>query len=415
MKKWLKWSLWGVFLLFVAVYTVYAKTQPLKAELIEIQPQTIAKTFSEEGKVISRDERDFYSSLAGRITSLPVEEGKLVKQGELLWRVDTEDLNYQLKQLKGQLTSLQGQEKQAFKEPYSSQIAAQKLALEQAGIQLEAANKNLNRVSSLYQEGAVSQDVFEEAEKAVKQARNLYSQQEQALNLIVEQQNPPKGTKEQFAGLRASLKAQIALLEYQKSMGIIYSPMNGKIKSVAVKEGMVVAPGTLLFTLFQPDQYEMEVFLLTEDIIYAKPGMKVKVIQESKAGDLAFAGEVTKIAPAAQEKVSPLGLIEQRVKVTVKINGDIKNLLPGYSLDVEFTTHRESDKLAVPKTVLFPYNGKDALWVVREGRAVIQSVKKGFETDEYAVIEQGLKAGDQVIRNPQLEGLKEDKRVIENR
>ena len=51
------------------------------------------------------------------------------------------------------------------------------------------------------------------------------------------------------------------------------------------------------------------------------------------------------------------------------------------------------------------------LYVVKDGKAVIQKVKKGMETNELVVIEKGLKAGDQVIKNPQEEGLEVGKRV----
>ncbi len=75
------------------------------------------------------------------------------------------------------------------------------------------------------------------------------------------------------------------------------------------------------------------------------------------------------------------------------------------------TTHRQEDKLVVPKTVVFPYEKGDAVWVVREGKAAIQTVTKGLETGTDVVIEEGLQPGDRVIINPKLEGLKEGKKV----
>jgi HlyD family secretion protein len=51
------------------------------------------------------------------------------------------------------------------------------------------------------------------------------------------------------------------------------------------------------------------------------------------------------------------------------------------------------------------------LWKVIDGKAVIQPVETGFENDSHVVITKGLAPGDLIILNPQLEGLKEGKKI----
>jgi len=266
-------------------------------------------------------------------------------------------------------------------------------------------------VQALFTAGAVSRSVFDEAERAVRQLENLLAQQEQALKLLRDESAPPAGTREQFSGLTASINAQIALLKYQKALARVISPLDGTVSVVHVREGDVVAPGMPLLTVFQPGAYETEVFLLAEDVSSVRPGMGVRVIYKAMAGDVVFNGQVTKIAPAATDRISALGLVEQRVKVTVGVNGDVSALRPGYKTEVEFVTDREENRLVVAKTTLFPYKGGNAVWVVRDGKAQIQPVEKGLETDDEVVIASGLKSGDLVIRNPRLDGLKEGARV----
>lgn len=67
--------------------------------------------------------------------------------------------------------------------------------------------------------------------------------------------------------------------------------------------------------------------------------------------------------------------------------------------------------MIVPRTALFPYNSGDAVWVVRDGRARVQPVKTGFNNNRDVVIIEGLNEGDMVILNPQLEGLREGKKI----
>lgn len=105
-------------------------------------------------------------------------------------------------------------------------------------------------------------------------------------------------------------------------------------------------------------------------------------------------------------------MLEQRVKVTVSLSGDTGWLRPGYDLDVTFVTDQAEGVLAVPKTTVFNKDGERAVWVVRAGRAEIQPVQTGLETDDDAVIISGLEEGDLVISNPRLDELREGVRIV---
>jgi len=221
-------------------------------------------------------------------------------------------------------------------------------------------------------------------------------------------------TRQYYQGLIEEVEAQIGQLEEQIEKSRIIAPIDGVVRELNVKQGMVVSPQTPLMKLAGTGGLEINAYVLAEDVLPVKAGMPVTLIQKRKDGDYRFPGTVQAIAPAAVEKVSALGLVERRIKVTIQPEGSPPELRPGYALDVEFHVLEQADKLAVPKTCLFPYEDRDALWVVRAGRAQIQKVIKGLETDELVVIEQGLTGGDKVIKNPQLEGLKEGKRVTQS-
>ena len=166
-------------------------------------------------------------------------------------------------------------------------------------------------------------------------------------------------------------------------------------------------------TIFQED-FIVEAFVLEEEAQLLHKGMEVILIHNQKNTKNSFDGLIKTIDPATITKISPLGLEEQRVKVTIDftVPKGVK-LFPGAKLDVEFITVQKENALAVPKTALFPFEDTDALWVVKKGKAIIQKVEKGFETDRYVVIESGLEEGDKVIPNPQLAGLKPGVRINE--
>jgi HlyD family secretion protein len=412
-RKW-KIVLGAVLAVFILGFILFNTTKGLKAELLEIQPRIISKTFQEEGTVVSEVERPIYPMYGGKIVDLPVEEGQRVNKGDLLAAIDSKELTFQLQQLQAQLKSVQGEEVKAYQEPYETEVKNQKLLIEQARQDLQTALNNFERAKQLYKAGAITKSEYEDAYNMVESAKNNLERQREALSLLYASHNPTSGTKEYYTGRKEALMAQIDLLKYKINQYNIVAPVDGIVSNLTVKKGMVVNPALPIMTVFQKDSYEVEVFVLTEDISSIEPGMKVKLIQDRKDEDIIFEGSVERIAPSAVQKISALGLEEQRVKVTIKpdIPEDLE-LYPGYKLDVEFTIDKKENVLVVPKTALFPFENGDAVWVVRNGKAQVQPVEKGFENNRDVVIEKGLQEGDLVILNPQLEGLEEGKKIVE--
>lgn len=349
----------GILLLLAVIgYFTLGNNQSLKADLLEVQPGTIAQTFTEEGRVVPEKEIPLYTTNGGKVTKLAVHEGQKVRKGSFLFSFDTTELTLQLHQLQGQLKSIRAQQ------------------------ELELSKLEPDKMRQLYEMGAISQKEYEDA---LNTANSSY-----------------------YPGQIEALQAQIDAVKYKINESTVYAPANGTVAELEIKEGMFLTPGTPLMTVYQNEQYLVEVYVLTEDAIHIQPGMKVQLIQDNQKKDLVFTGRVKKIAPSAEEKTSALGLLEQRLKITISpIMPENLQLKPGYALDVQFTVDEQENVLTVPKTALFPYKNGEALWVVRKNAAQIQPVKTGFENEQEIVITEGLKAGDSVILDPQLEGLKE--------
>jgi HlyD family secretion protein len=360
-KKW-KITLGAVLLIFIILMVVIQTAKPLETKLLILKKEDIAKTFKEEGIVKAEKETIVSSLYGGKLTGISVKEGDNVQAGDVLATFDSQELHYQIQALEGQLRSIEAQKD-----------------LEELTIDLET--KKL-----LYEAGALSQQEYEEAQNTLN--------------------------SDYYPALLSTVKAQINQLKYQVAQKNAIAPLAGTIAELQVKEGMVISPATPLLTIFSANAYKVETYVLTEDASRLQPKMEVKLIQDSQSGDLVFNGTVEQIAPSAVEKLSTLGLIEQRLKVTItpQIPKELV-LKPGYALDVEFTLDKQENQLVIPKTVLFPYNDGNALWVVKDGKAEIRPVTKGFENDKSVAITEGLQEGDQIILNPKLEGLKEGKKV----
>lgn len=364
MKKKYKFILIGIVAIMLIVMFVIQGTKALEVKALQVKPRDIEKTFKEEGIVITAQDTPVFATVAGKIIEIPVREGQVVKAGDLLLALDTQPLVYQLEQLEGQLRSLQAQQ------------------------QMEAANIALDKLQKLYEAGAISRKEYEDAKFKVE--------------------------SDFYPGQIAALNAQVKGMQYQIEQSNITAPQEGIVSQLDMKKGMVVATGTLLMNLFSEGSYQVETFVMTEDVARMSVGQEVELIQDNKTGDVLFKGSIESIAPSAVEKVSALGLKEQRVKVQIKPQIPEKlQLKPGFALDIRFTIDRQEGQLVVPKTAIFPYQEGDGVWVIDGGKAKVRAVKRGFENDKETSIVEGLKSGDTIILNPQLSGLKEGVKVKE--
>ena len=410
-RKW-KIIFGGTLAVIVLVAVALQAFQGLEAELLEVHPRDIANTFKEEGKVISKVNLPIHALYGGKIIELHVEEGQQVKEGDILAVLSQEELAFQLRQLEGQLRSLQGEEEKTILEPLEPALKNQELLVEQARQDLETAKANLTRIEKLYATGGASKIAYEEALNAVKSAEINLEMQEETLSLLQKTYSPAGGTNEFYRGRKEALQAQIELLQYQLEACTVTAPVEGKVANLTARVGDLPTPGVPIMNIFQEGNYEIEVYVLADDVPGIAAGMEVALILEGSAPETIHSGTVKNIAPTAVETVSALGLAEQRVKVLVEpATSSAGDLFPGYKLDVEFTIDKRENELVVPKTTLFPYGEGDALWVVRNGKAEIQTVKTGFENDREVVIAEGLQERDLVVLNPQLEGLKEGKKI----
>jgi len=98
MKKSVKQIAGVLIVIAIVIYGIFRSMQPMDAEIIEVQPQTIAQQVKEEGIVVSSQKRLVYATINGVIEKLLVEEGQVVSEGDVLVEINTDDLKFQLEQ-----------------------------------------------------------------------------------------------------------------------------------------------------------------------------------------------------------------------------------------------------------------------------------------------------------------------------
>ena len=400
----------GVLVALVLITVIISNSMPLSAGVYTLHPQDFGKGFTEEGEIIAAQEWPIFNQVEGKLQSLKVQNGDKVKRDQVLYEMSTSDLNYQWKVLKAQFQSLEGQRLQN-KNPNDTLVAQQQLIIQQAEKDDQTEEQNLTRMKALYDAGSVSQVQYEEAQTSSEKAKNSLEQQKEKLQLIQEQNDASQGTEMYYVNQKNAVQAQTEQLEDKISKAKVIALQDGMIKDLSLKEGNVIPQGQQVMTVFNAEGYKLESFVLASDALDIKVGSPVQVIQITSAGNKSLTGKVEAIDPSAVERISPLGLKENRVKVTILLTTSSPVVVLGSTVDVKFTTLEIPNKLLIPKTALFPYQQGDAVWMLQQGKAKIQPVEKGLENDSQVIVEQGLSEGDVILQDPNLTNLKEGKSI----
>ncbi|MDQ2086239.1 HlyD family efflux transporter periplasmic adaptor subunit [Herbivorax sp. ANBcel31] len=414
MKKAVKWTIGVIIIIMIGAYVVYEMIKPVEVELLNVQSGEVVLSFKEEGKVEPVLKRDIYTILTQKIVELNIEEGQFVEEGSIIACLDNEAIEKQINILEVQRDNMIQLKNMTLKE-LKNQIEQQQLMVQETARQIDTSKKELERIKSLFENNSASSVEVETVENQVNLLEGTLEKQNLALLQMQTQYNNPKS---ETVGYHSSnvdtVASQIRQLESQLKDSIIKAPISGIIVDLNYRKGGIISPQLPLCTLYQPDDYRIEVMVLSEDAVNLKKGMIVDLTQKLSGGDIQFTGEIGYIAPAATESLSSLGLKEQRVKMHIKLveqKGAV--LSPGFSVDVEFTTFREDNLITVPKTSLFKSDGKDTLWIVEDGKAVMRYVEKGISTDVDTVITEGIVEGEYIIKNPNIDGLSVGKSVVE--
>lgn len=392
-KKWL-WIIIGV--VAVAGLAASSMLKSLEVDTVVVKKEDVKATVWEKGKVKSRDAVDIFSEVQGKVKKVYFDIGDKVEKGAPLAVIDVSEIESQIARLEGELKVVEGQ-------AGSNQVKQQQLAVEQAKVALELAEEAYDRVKELYDNGAATKVELDQSKADVDTKRKAVAQAQASLASL----------SQQSSGQKESLSAQLNYLKSQKQKAVVKTDREGLIFTNKVKEGDVVAPGVHLFTVGQKSQVEIEAYVNNKDIAYVKEGDTVAVVFKVPGEDLEVVGTITNIAPAAEEIVSSLGIVEDKIKVKVELKGKPEgvNLTPGMSVDVVVTVQESKDVVAIPKEAVFTDKGKNYVWVVKEGKAAIVEVETAVEGDKLLQVKKGLNEGDIVIKNPHMPELKEGIKV----
>lgn len=287
------------------------------------------------GYIIAKNQVEVGSKIIGRIQHIEVDVGDLIKQGQIIARLESNDLEAQLKQAEADLQVAQQRYAELIAGSRSQEVEQASAKLELAEANLRVAAANLERYKKLYQQGIVPAQQLDSAQNDydVRQAETRNARE--AFGLVKEGPRP-----ETAAVLRGEINQAMTKVDFYKTQlknAQIESPLTGIVLEKIVQVGQVVAPGvgggqglrTGVVRVASPENLRVELDINEGDIGKIYSHQPVDISLESLPEKI-FKGFVATIYPEANRqkgtikvevalfKVEPLLKPELSAKVVFK-------------------------------------------------------------------------------------------------
>ena len=181
------------------------------------------------------------SKIAGRIEKMNLYEGQHVTKGELLYTLSTPELNAKLQQAEAAKNAATALDQKALAGARIQQIEAARNLWQKAQAGRVLSQRTFERVKTLYKQGVVAAQKFDEAEAnyqaMVASEAAAKAQYELALD------GASKEDKEAAAAQVQQAEGAINEVESYISDAMVYSPVDGEISSIIAEQGELVGSG----------------------------------------------------------------------------------------------------------------------------------------------------------------------------
>lgn len=315
------------------------------------------------GYVTARRDATVSSKVTGKVTEVLVEEGAHVDAGQVLARIDSSNVETSLKLAEAQLE-------------------AARRALGETEANIEQARREVDRLTEARADGAASRLELERAETNLK-----------SLQARLERQRAEATVSEH----------EVTVWKQQLDDTVIRAPFAGIVTTKNAQPGEMISPMSVggftrtgICTIVDMDSLEIEVDVSESYINRVKAGLPVEATLDSYP-DWRIPCSVIAIIPTAD-----------RQKATVKVRVGFEKLdpriLPDMSVKVAFQS--AGDARPKPRVVLVPAGaigqreGRDVVWIVRDGRVERRAVTLGERRGDDIVVVAGLDGPERVVLDP---------------
>ena len=355
------------------------KTEVQATTVLAAYPSQQFAELSASGYVVAQRRAAVASKGTGRLIELRVREGSVVKQGDLIGRLDATDVQAAVAASQSGVLQAQAGKAQAV------------AALGQARAELANAELELQRQQDLKAQGFVSPQAVDGAERRLAVARSALATQQAAINTAQ-------------AGIAQS-QTQVRVQQVNQANTEIRAPFDGVVLVKNANVGDMITPfssasGTsgAVVTMADMTTLEVEADVSESNVARIKPEQPVEITLDALP-DTRFRGNVSRIVPTVD-----------RAKATVMTKIRFEKLdpriLPEMSAKVSFlsrpaTAEDQKPVIAINPKALATRDGKTVVLRLTGDTVEAVAVTAGRKIGDLQELTGGtLKSGERLVLNP---------------
>ena len=346
----------GVIVIGIFGYTIYflyekSQTKPVVYETTSAFVTDIVKKTTATGSVVPRKEIEIKPIVSGIIEELYVEEGDMIRKGDLIARIKII--------------------------PDMINLNNAKSRVEVAQINLKDAKRNYDRQLGLLEKGVIAKTDFETVEIAYENAKEELETARETLELIEEGQIKSKGGE---------------------TNTIVKSTITGMVLDIPIEIGFQVIEannfnaGTTIASIADMGEMVFEGNIDESEVGKITEGMPL-ILTIGALEDVTFDAELEHISPKGAEVN---GAVQFEIKADVALRKD-QFIRAGYSANADIVLERVDSVLAISESLL----------LFEEDTTYVE-VEISPQEFEKRIVETGLSDG---INIQVLSGLSEDDKI----
>jgi HlyD family secretion protein len=363
---------YGIAIVLVLVITILALLpDPIPVETAKVERGPMSVTVESRGETRVRDRFVITAPISGRVARIGLREGEQIDRGDVVARITPLPMDSRQRS---------GAEARVSAAAALARQAAAAVQTAEAAWQL--ARRERSRVETLAREGV-------SAEQALDQAR---TEEELAQRELQAARQRAQAASSDLEAARAALIS--APVE-------VRSPVSGRLFRIPERSERIVNAGTPILEIGDAALLELVIDVLSQDAVKISAGDRV--IVEQWGGDRPLHGTVRLVEPSAFEKISALGIEEQRVNVIADIADAPPELGDAYRVEAKIVVWESDNVLKVPVSALARAGDEWSVFVVKDDRAVRRVIEVGHRNALEAEVLKGLLPGELVIEHPSFE------------
>ncbi|MCE3296703.1 MAG: transporter [Crocinitomicaceae bacterium] len=347
-----------LLLMILLLFSCSKKTETASPEQGDITESVYAS-----GIVKSEGQYQVYPRSNGTLEALFVQEGDVVKDGQVLFSIynETSKLSRENAQLQAEFSSFENNQ---------DKLRELKMNIDLARNKMRNDSINFERQKSLYRQEIISRNTYEQSELLYENSKTAYRSAQLRYNDLQRQLS--------FSSRQSQRNLEIS--RNMESDFLVKSEQTGKVYAILKEKGEMVNMQTPVAIIGDAERFLVELQIDENDIVRIRTGQKLVVILDSYK-DQTFEAQVTKINPYLNER-------SRTFTVEAAFTQKPPQLYPNLSLEANIVVSSKKGALLIPRKFLVD----DTYVIRRDGKKI--KVKTGLKDYQKVEILSGISKND---------------------